>query len=92
MNIRVFVLPDIGKTSQRRAFIFLIPLCWVLVVAHTIFLAACGILALGPGIKPRALVLGEWSVNPWTTREVPKKGIYELGPKGCISASIQKLY
>ena len=33
-----------------------------------------------------------WSVNHWTTGEVPEKGISELGPKGCIGVSIQKLY
>ena len=33
--------------------------------------AACGILAPGPGIKPRPPALEVQSLNPWTAREVP---------------------
>ena len=34
--------------------------------------AACGVLVLGPGIKHTPLpALGAWSLNHWTTREVP---------------------
>ena len=32
---------------------------------------ACGILAPQPGIKPAPLAVEAWSLNHWTTREVP---------------------
>ena len=32
---------------------------------------ACGILVPQPGIEPILLALGTWSLNHWTTREVP---------------------
>ena len=32
---------------------------------------ACGILVPRPGIKPTPLALEEWSLNHWTSREVP---------------------
>ena len=32
----------------------------------------CGILALQPGIKPTPPAVEEWSLNHWTTREVPR--------------------
>ena len=35
---------------------------------------ACGILVPQPGIKSMHTVLGEWSVNHWTTREVLHDG------------------
>ena len=34
-------------------------------------LAACGILVPQAGIEPRPLALVAWSLNHWTTREVP---------------------
>ena len=34
----------------------------------------CGILVPQPGIKSMHTVLGEWSVNHWTTREVLHDG------------------
>ena len=33
---------------------------------------ACGILVLQPGVKPMPPAVEAWSVNPWTTREVPE--------------------
>ena len=48
----------------------------ILVALHGVFLASCGIFSCGmqnlvpwPGIKPRPLALGAWSLNHWTTRE-----------------------
>ena len=32
----------------------------------------CGILVLQPGIKPTPPAVEEWSLNHWTTREVPR--------------------
>ena len=32
---------------------------------------ACGILVPQPGIKPMPPAVGVWSLNHWTTREVP---------------------
>ena len=70
-----------GKSSYPFSFnIYLfIWLCWVLVVAHGIFIAACGISHCGmqdlvpwPGIKPEPPALGAQRLNRWTTREVPK--------------------
>ena len=59
-------------------------LCRVLVVAHGIFVAACGLLSCGrralscgvqdlvpqPGIEPWPPALGAWSLTHWTTRKV----------------------
>ena len=49
----------------------------VLVAAHGIFIAVCGLLRCGmqdlvpwPGIEPWTPALGAWSLNHWTTREV----------------------
>ena len=41
---------------------------------------ACGILVPPPRIEPRPPALGAWSLNHWTTREVP--------PCSCLSASL----
>ena len=38
--------------------------------------AACGILFPQPGIEHMSPALGEWSVNQWTTREVPKYSLF----------------
>ena len=42
-----------------------------MVAAHRIF--SCGMwdLVLGPGVEPRPLALGAWSLSRWTAREVP---------------------
>ena len=34
---------------------------------------ACGILVPWPGVKPTPLALEEWSLNHWTSREVPQQ-------------------
>ena len=60
----------------------------IFTAARGVFLiAACGIFFLifsrgmrdlvpGPGIKPGRPALGVRSLNRWTTREVPKRGIF----------------
>ena len=60
-------------------FIYLFWLRQALVAAHGISVATCGIFSCGmrdlvpwPGIEPRLSALGPWSLNRWTTREVPK--------------------
>ena len=41
------------------------------------FLAmACGILAPRPGIKPTTSVVEAWSLNHWTSKEVPRVGLH----------------
>ena len=66
-------------------FIF-IWLCWVLVASCGIFVAACGIFSCGmralscgmqdlvpwPGMEPGSPALGAWSLNHWTTMEIPR--------------------
>jgi len=39
---------------------------------------ACGILVPWPGIKFMPPVLKAWSLNHWTTREVPSPGVFKL--------------
>ena len=51
-------------------------LCGVHLPHHFIFIfwlhcAACGILALQPGIKPLPMAVKVWHPNHWTTREFP---------------------
>ena len=43
------------------------------------FLATCGILVPQPGIKPMPPEVGVWSLNHWTTREVPRNFTFTLG-------------
>ena len=66
-------------------FLLFIWLLWVLVATRRIFIAACRIFSCGvwalscgmwdlvhwPGIEPTPPALGAWSLNHWTTREVP---------------------
>lgn len=40
--------------------------------------AACRILVLRPGIEPVPPSLGVWSLNYWTTREIPKSALPSL--------------
>ena len=47
--------------------------CCCVFFGHT---KACGILVLQPGIKPMPPVLEAWSLNHWTTREVPGSVCY----------------
>ena len=67
----------------KKNYLF-IWLRWVSVAARGIFVAMCGIFSCGkralscwmqlapwPGIEPRPPALGAWSLNHWTTREVP---------------------
>ena len=39
---------------------------------------ACGILVPQPGLKPAPPTREVWSLNHWTTREVPKEIIKEI--------------
>ena len=69
----------------KNIYLFIWP-HWVLVVVHGtlvaacgIFIAACGIFSCGmrdlipwPGMEPGPPALGAWSLNHWTTREVPQ--------------------
>ena len=42
--------------------------------------AACGILVPQPGMEPGPPALGAWSLNHWTTREVPSECfLYQVG-------------
>ena len=56
------------------ALLLLLLLCFF---GHT---KACGILVLQPGIKPMPPVLEAWSLNHWTTREVP---VFSLSFQDC---------
>ena len=40
--------------------------------------AAFEILVPRPGIQPMSLALGMWSLNHWTTREVPQKSVFTI--------------
>ena len=60
-------------------------MCWVLVEACRIF--SCSMWALScsmwdlvpwPGIEPRHLALGAWSLSHWTTKEVPEYNLIQL--------------
>ena len=71
-------------------FYLFIRLHQVLVAARGIFVAACGIFSCGmrglrcgmrdlvpwPGIELGAPALGAWSLNRWTTGEVPRCFLY----------------
>ena len=48
---------------------------------------SCGmwILVPQPGIEPGPPALGVWSLNHWTTREVPDAGDFEMETNGHIS-------
>ena len=50
-----------GQKKKKNFFFFFWPRC-----------VACGILVPRPGIEPVPPPLGVWSLNHWTTREVPK--------------------
>ena len=70
MNIVLFL--------KKKIIYLSIWLHWVLIVAHRIFVAACGTfswgmwdLVLWPGIEPRPPALGAQSLSHWTAREVP---------------------
>ena len=45
------------------------PFCFV---SYSPYHLACGILVPQPRIEPRLSALGAWSLNHWTTREVPR--------------------
>ena len=55
----------------QSVLVCLFGLWWVLVATRRTF--SCGMwdLAAWPGIRPGPPALGAWSLNPWTTREVP---------------------
>jgi len=53
---------------KKKLYIWL---CWVFVEAYRIFSCSMWDLVLWPGIKPKPLALGAWSLTHWTTREVP---------------------
>ena len=72
----------LNKASTLFEYLF-IWLCWVLVAAYGTFglhcmmqdllVMACEIyLVPQPGNNPRSPALGAWSLNHWTTREVPE--------------------
>ena len=46
---------------------------------------ACGILVPQPGIQPGPLALEAWSLNYWTTREVPLLSFFKL-KRACVHA------
>ena len=59
------------------------------------FHAACGILVPQPGIEPAPPALWAWSLNHWTTREVPVQGTFRCSGKqenkpgsGCTCRSV----
>ena len=62
---------EVVKWEVPILFIFynFIYLCFNFIWPHH---AACGILVPWPGIKPMFPVLGVWSLNHWTTREVAR--------------------
>ena len=39
-------------------------------------LTACGILVPRPGIEPKPPALKEWSLNHWTTKEIPERQLF----------------
>ena len=56
-------------------------LCQVLVATYRVFVAACRLFSCSTwdlvpraGIEPRPPALGAWSLNHWSTREVPGSG------------------
>ena len=69
MNLYVFIIQFQQVSSNYYSsfyiflFLFLYPF-WPCCVA-------CGPLVPQPGIEPRPPALGVWSLNPWTTREIP---------------------
>ena len=71
LSVAVAFLPALGESgsfaaSHRVVFFF-----------HSFF-QACGILFPQPGIEPVPSALEAWSVNHWTTNEVPQRVLTAL--------------
>ena len=52
---------------------------FIFILLNLFFWPACGILVPRPGIEPTPTSLEAWSLNHWTTREVPKGTSLESG-------------
>ena len=66
---------DIPRISQKRVLLLLMFYCFYFIVLSFFFwphCMACRILVPPPGIEPTPTpALEAWSLNHWTTREVP---------------------
>ena len=78
VNTVRFVYYSLHSILKKMMYYLFIWLRWVSVVAHGIFDLHCGMQTLScgmwelvpqPGIEPRSLALGAWSLTHWTTRE-----------------------
>ena len=68
-------MSGLGGFGKVRVFFFNIYVIYLamLGLSCSMRILSCGMwdLVPSPGIKPRPSVLGAWSLNHWTTREVP---------------------
>ena len=68
----------IAPCRSQNSFFFFFGLCWVLTSACGIFICGMCDLVPQPGIKIGPHALGVWSLNHWTTSEVPQNSILML--------------
>ena len=71
-DFQAYLLTQFTNVEYISGYRLLVWLQWVLVVVCRIFSCRMWDLVPRPGIKPRALALGEWSLSHWTTEEVPQ--------------------
>ena len=77
MIVFPFIMPALQALWSFVYSIYLFFLIYLFIWLHWVLVAACRIFSCGmwdlapwPGIKPRPLALGAWSLSHWTTREV----------------------